>query len=103
MTYRFWYVGSMDWLTPVMLAMVAVGAMAMVLELRMPTVLTCSRSVSQSNRPDCDSSCVRYWPRLSRSRRMLSMGRMPWLHSEPSKLGYLPRSAARPLLALMAK
>ena len=28
--------GSMDWETPVMLAMVAVGAMAMVLLLRMP-------------------------------------------------------------------
>jgi hypothetical protein len=47
-TYRFWYVGSMDWETPVMLAMVAVGAMAMTLELRMPRVFTVSRRPSQS-------------------------------------------------------
>jgi len=38
----------MDWLTPQMLEMVAVGAMAMVLELRMPTVFTRSRRASQS-------------------------------------------------------
>src|SRR3546814_14636653 len=31
LTYRFWYVGSIDCDTPVMLAMVAVGAIAMVL------------------------------------------------------------------------
>src|SRR3546814_2027404 len=38
LTYRFWYVGSIDCDTPVMLAMVAVGAIAMVLLLRMPVV-----------------------------------------------------------------
>src|SRR5690606_12023932 len=46
-TYRFWYVGSIDCDTPVMLAMVAVGAMAMMFELRMP-FLTRSRTGAQS-------------------------------------------------------
>src|SRR5437773_10458347 len=35
-TNRFWKVGSIDADTPTILAMVAVGAMAMQLELRMP-------------------------------------------------------------------
>ena len=74
----------MDWLTPQMLEMVAVGAMAMVLELRMPMVLTRLRRLSQS-------SVRRFstWmksPRSSISSSSESMGRMPLLHSEPSKL-----------------
>ncbi len=38
----------MDWDTPLMLAMVAVGAMAITLELRMPLICTLARSLSQS-------------------------------------------------------
>ena len=48
----------MDWDTPVMLAMVAVGAMAITLEFRMPWVRTFSRTASQSRR--CVSSICRY-------------------------------------------
>ena len=38
----------MDWHTPQMLEIVAVGAMAMQLELRMPTFFTRRRRLSQS-------------------------------------------------------
>src|SRR5438128_627362 len=88
-TYRFWYVGSMDCDTPVMLAIVAVGAIAIVLLLRMPVVFTRSRSASQWNAPEVDVSCCRYLPSLRSFASSLieSSGRMPWLHSEPLKLG----------------
>src|SRR4051812_35719326 len=84
-TYRFWYVGSIDCDTPVLLAMVAVGAIAMVLLLRMPMVFTRSRSASQSKAPDAAVSCCRYLPRSLASSLMESIGRMPWLHREPLK------------------
>src|SRR5690349_12914766 len=87
LTYRFWYVGSIDCDTPVMLAMVAVGAIAMVLLLRMPTVVTRVRSASQLNAPEVDVSCTRYLgPRALARMAIESIGRMPWLHSEPLKL-----------------
>ncbi len=83
-TYRLENCGSIDCATPVMLAMVAVGAIAMQLELRMPTVCTRLRSVFQSKRPDCEASCLRYWlPRASPSILTESIGRMPRSHSEP--------------------
>src|SRR5690554_800075 len=47
-TNRFWYAGSMDWDTPTMLEMVAVGAMAMTLLLRMPCLAISSRIGVQS-------------------------------------------------------
>src|SRR5689334_17830484 len=86
LTYRFWYVGSIDCDTPVMLAIVAVGAIAMVLLLRMPTVLTRSRNASQLNAPEVPVSCARYLPRSLARIWIESIGRMPWLHSEPLKL-----------------
>src|SRR5690554_2125209 len=49
-TNRFWYAGSMDWDTPTMLEMVAVGAMAMTLLLRMPYLAISSRIGVQSRR-----------------------------------------------------
>src|SRR5918992_5472622 len=51
-TYRFWYVGSMHCESPVMLAMVAVGAIARQLELRIPTCFTRRRKASQSRVAD---------------------------------------------------
>src|SRR5688572_21845627 len=87
LTYRFWYVGSIDCDTPVMLAMVAVGAIAMVLLLRMPTVCTRSRRPIQLKAPDVPVSCCRYLPRAAPRILIESIGRMPWLHSEPLKLG----------------
>src|SRR5581483_3027458 len=86
LTYRFWYAGSIDCDTPVMLAMVAVGAMAMVLLVRMPTCWMRERRAAQSNVPDCERSWRRYWPRFLASSSIESIGRMPWLHSEPLKL-----------------
>src|SRR5689334_132698 len=86
LTYRFWYVGSIDCDTPVMFAIVAVGAIAMVLLLRMPTVCTRVRSASQLNAPEAPVSCARYLPRSLARILIESIGRMPWLHSEPLKL-----------------
>ena len=50
LTYRFWYVGSMLAETPTMLEMVAVGAMATQLELRIPSLPIFSLSAAQSRR-----------------------------------------------------
>jgi hypothetical protein len=44
----FWYSGSIDALTPMMLEMVAVGAIATQLELRIPWMRMRERSASQS-------------------------------------------------------
>src|SRR5882672_3659292 len=86
LTYRFWYVGSIDCDTPVMLAMVAVGAIAMVLLLRMPTCWMRARRLVQSNLPEALRSCCRYWPRFFARISIESIGSIPWLHSEPLKL-----------------
>jgi hypothetical protein len=48
LTNRFWYVGSMLGVIPQMLEIVAVGAIAIVFELRMPTLCTSARKLSQS-------------------------------------------------------
>ncbi len=84
LTNRLRYSGSMDWPTPQMLEIVAVGAMAITLELRIPLVRTRSRRVSQSSRVVRSTSKFsppRAWATSSRE----SIGRMPRLHSEPSK------------------
>ena len=74
----------MDCDTPTMLEMVAVGAMAMMLELRMP-FLTRSRTGAQSSDSDRSTSMY-FWPRASMRICWESSGRMPLDHSEPSKL-----------------
>src|SRR5690606_10166286 len=48
LTYRFWYVGSIQAETPMMLEIVAVGAIATQLELRMPNSLMRARNGAQS-------------------------------------------------------
>jgi len=48
--------GSMDASTPMMLEMVAVGAMATQLELRMPSLAILLRSVSQSSEAERSTS-----------------------------------------------
>src|SRR4051812_35523624 len=81
-TNRLLYVGSIDWLTPQMLEIVAVGAIAITLELRMPSRSTFCRSASQSS---CLLwSTIRSPSRAVRSSSSESIGRTPWLHSEPS-------------------
>ena len=52
----FWYSGSIDAATPMMLEMVAVGAMATQLELRMPCSLMRPRSSVQSMPEDSSTS-----------------------------------------------
>ncbi len=74
----------MDCDTPVMLAMVAVGAMAMMFELRMP-FCTRSRTGAQS-RLSLWSTSMYLAPRASISSFCESIGRMPCDHSEPSKV-----------------
>lgn len=75
----------MDWLTPVMFAMVAVGAMAMTFEFRMPC-LTFSRIACQSI-VDSRSTSSSPSPRLRARSSIESIGRMPRDHSEPSNDG----------------
>ncbi|CRQ74660.1 hypothetical protein PAERUG_P54_1_London_24_VIM_2_04_13_06395 [Pseudomonas aeruginosa] len=67
-----------------MLAMVAVGAMAMMFELRMP-FCTRSRSGAQSRVSDRSTSMY-LAPRSSISFFSESIGRMPCDHSEPWKV-----------------
>src|SRR5690606_18390344 len=93
LTNRFENRGSMDCPTPQMLEMVAVGAIASTLELRIPTVRTRSRSASQSSVDEVSMSSSSS-PRASASRRNESNGRIPRLHSDPSNDGYAPRSPA---------
>ena len=78
---RCLYIGSMDWLTPLILEIVAVGAIAIVLELRMPCSFTAARTVSQS-RVELRSTS-RWPPRSASTSAAVSMGRMPRLHLEP--------------------
>src|SRR5256885_7890461 len=57
-TNRFWKVGSIDADTPTILAMVAVGAMAMQLELRMPWRWMRARSArSEEHTSELQSPC----------------------------------------------
>ena len=49
LAYRCLYAGSIDWLTPVMLEMVAVGAIAMVLLLRMPLLSDKTAAIVESS------------------------------------------------------
>src|SRR3990172_8650690 len=56
LTYRFWYVGSMHCDRPVMLAMVAVGAIARQFEFLMPTCWTRFLSAPQSRAADISHS-----------------------------------------------
>ncbi len=84
LTNRFWYAGSIDCDTPQILEMVAVGAIAMVLELRMPIVFTRSRSGAQSSVVERSRSSA---SRACASHSIESIGSTPLDHSEPSKLG----------------
>ena len=52
----FWYSGSIDAATPMMLEIVAVGAIATQFELRMPCSLMRARSASQSIADDSSIS-----------------------------------------------
>ena len=82
LAYRFLYVGSIDWLTPVMFAIVAVGAMAMVLLFRMPCFFSEARTGSQSS---CAlRSMVRWPPRSFSSSSSVSMGNSPRSHLLPA-------------------
>src|SRR5690606_20927577 len=80
LTKRFWYAGSIDCDTPQMLEIVAVGAMAIVLELRIPTVRTRSLRLAQSS---VELSSMSTLGRASFSKRTESIGRMPFDQSEP--------------------
>ena len=67
-----------------MLEIVAVGAIAITFELRMPVDLTRSRKRSQSSAmPQSIASS----PRASANSSIESIGKMPRLHSEPSNDG----------------
>ncbi len=86
LTNRLRNCGSIDCPTPQMFEIVAVGAIAMTFELRMPTV---AHPLAQ-RRPSpasCDVSTSSASPsRASCSSASESIGRIPRLHSEPSKL-----------------
>src|SRR5690242_14636475 len=92
-TNRFWNVGSIDAETPMMLAIVAVGAIAMQLELRMPYRFMRSRRGIQSI--DSAMSISTYPPRSSRSSARESWGMIARSHSEPLYDAYRPRSEER--------
>jgi len=82
LTERLPKLGSIEASTPMMLEIVAVGAMATQFELRMPTSLMRVRSASQSSVDDVSTST--YPPRCSASSLSESSGRMPRSHSEPA-------------------
>src|SRR4051812_5169634 len=81
-TNRLLYAGSIDWLTPQMLEIVAVGAIAITLEFRMPSRSTLARNASQSS--VVVSSRITSPLRADRSSSCESIGSTPWLHNEPS-------------------
>src|SRR5690554_4549863 len=83
-TYRLRYSGSMLADTPMMLAMVAVGAMAMQLELRMPYFAMRARKPSQSSVLERSSSTGT--PRSRSSRSTESSGSTPLSHRLPLKV-----------------
>src|SRR6478736_6724716 len=80
-TYRFLYVGSMQGEVLVMLEIVAVGAMARTLLLRMPCLAIFLRSGSQFMRPPRGTWMGR--PRSCSSRSTVSGGSRPRSHFEP--------------------
>ena len=75
----------MDCETPVMLAMVAVGAIAITLEFRMPFICTLLRKALQSSLLDISTS-KKPSPRSACNIFIESIGKMPRLHKEPEKL-----------------
>src|ERR1700682_6124302 len=75
-----------------MFEIVAVGATAITFEFRMPVALTRLRRLSQSS---VDERSIATPPLASARISIESIGRMPWLQSEPLNDGYRPRSAAR--------
>ena len=85
----FLKIGSMQGKQPAMFAMVAVGAIAMVFELRMPNCFTCSRTGVQSKVLVRDTS-IRT-PRSCSSKSMVSSGKIPRSHLEPLYDWYVPR------------
>ena len=66
---------------PMMFAIVAVGAIASTLELRMPCAAIFARSGAQSSRPPRSTSTAS--PRSSSSRSTVSCGSSPRSHFEP--------------------
>ena len=66
---------------PMMFAIVAVGAIASTLELRMPWAAIFSRSGAQSSRPPRSTSTVS--PRSASSTSTVSCGSSPRSHFEP--------------------
>src|SRR3984885_485130 len=99
LTNRFLLLVSIDCDTPQMLEIVAVGAMANTFEFRMPVFLTFFRKRSQSRVDERSRSRP---PRASARSWIESIGRIPFDHNDPSKLGYCPRSEARSLDASIA-
>src|ERR1022692_2207751 len=97
LTKRFLYVGSMQGDVFVMFEIVAVGAIASTLLLRMPWAAIFRRSGAQSIRALRDTLIGR--PRSSSSSSTESSGRSPRSHFEPLYDEYVPRSAARSELA----
>ena len=95
-TYKFWNVGSIDWDTPQMLEIVAVGAIAITFELRIPSFWTLARKVSQSKRWVRSTSNIRSG-RVFATRSSESIGKIPWSHNEPLNVSYVPRSTAKSL------
>ena len=79
---RFLYVGSMQGEVPMMFAIVAVGAIAITFELRMPWAAIFARSGAQSSRPprdDVDRLAALVLEQLAR----VSCGSRPRSHFEP--------------------
>src|SRR4051812_47960411 len=93
LTNRFLYVGSMQGLVAVMFEIVAVGAIARQLELRMPCFAILARNGSQLSLPPRGTSTGT--PRSFSRRSSVSCGKRPRSHFEPLYVEYVPRSAAR--------
>ena len=74
--------GSMHGVEPMMLLMVAVGAMAITLLFRIPWDWILLRRVSQSSLPPLGTSIA--WPRSFSRRSTVSGGRRPRCHLLPS-------------------
>ena len=78
---RFLKVGSIDWETPVMLEIVAVGAIAMVLLLRIPCFWTAVRMTLQSRLEE--RSMLTGIPLSCSRRSIVSIGSNPRSHFDP--------------------
>src|SRR5471030_3087659 len=92
LTKRFLYVGSMQGEVAVMFEIVAVGAMARTLLLRMPCDAIFARTGRQSILPPRGTSTGT--PRSFARRSSVSCGSRPRSHFEPLKVEYVPRSFA---------